>query len=142
METLVPTRRRSLPPVPRPAVLPAPRTAAEDEGQAFVTALRAAATGFAAAAGAPTAMVLEVVPPARHRRARCRVVLRRADGTEEELTFLGTARRSGAHSSAQFAEAIRRWLAGGQRHDGAWVVADADARGGTAVDVAAWLAAR
>lgn len=134
MDTLPPVLRR--PPVPRPAL------SRDDPEQLFVAALRAAAPRFAAAAGAVTAVVAEAVPPARHRRARCRVVLLAPDGSESELVFLGSARRAGPGSPAVFAASICRWLAEGQRRDGAWVVADPDARGGAAVDVASWVAAR
>ena len=65
----------------RPAVPPLPtvvrRPAAPmDAAQDFVTRLRASAPSLADAAGAESAVVREVVPPARHRRSRCRVVLR------------------------------------------------------------------
>ena len=83
---------RSLPPVPRSrrdaSVAPAERTVVEpasgpsDAAQQFVARLRAAAPDFAAAAGAESAVVCEAVPPARHRRARCRLALRFADDTE------------------------------------------------------------
>src|SRR5690349_644930 len=118
METITDGGRRTLPPVPRSAAardtrppvprrppvpstvgapqgptarIPGPAGPRDDPGQAFVTALRAAAAGFATAAGTLTAVVAEAVPPARHRRARCRVVLLAADGTESAATFLGTA---------------------------------------------------
>ena len=93
METIHAGRRRSLPPVPRTAIdgaMPLEtvasagalalslvgRTPPCDDAQRFVTGLRSAATEFAAAAGAESAVVREAVPPARHRRSRCRVVLR------------------------------------------------------------------
>ena len=47
--------------------------------------------GFATAAGAQSAVVREAVPPARHRRSRCRVVLQWDDGEESDVTFLGPA---------------------------------------------------
>jgi hypothetical protein len=70
------------------------------------------------------------------------VVLLAPDGSESELVFLGTARPAGPGSPAAFAGSICRWLAEGQCRDGAWVVADPDARGGAAVDVPSWAAAR
>ncbi len=71
-----------------------------DAAQEYVTWLRAGAPSLATAARAETAVVREVVPPARHRRSRCRVVLRSAGGEETDLTFLGpvssaATRRSG-----------------------------------------------
>jgi hypothetical protein len=69
METIVALEPGSRPPVPRGGD-------AEQGAQAFVTRLRGAAALFAAAAGAQTAVVREAVPPARHRRSRCRIVLR------------------------------------------------------------------
>ena len=70
------------------------------------------------------------------------MVLRSADGEVTDVTFLGAGRqpvgrRAGTASTAQ----IRRWLAGGQVRDDAWLVADADAPDGTAVDLSAWRAA-
>ncbi len=64
-----------------------------DPEQLFVSQLRSSATHFAAAAGAQSAVVREAVPPARHRRSRCRVVLQWDDGAESDVTFLGPARR-------------------------------------------------
>jgi len=120
---------------------PAPDvTAWMDAGQSFVARLRAAAPAFAAAAGAQSAVVREVVPPARHRRSRCRVVLRQSDGTETDLTFVGERRRPGASGQAPFDEQISEWLTAGQQRDPAWLVADPDASDGTAVDVTAWIA--
>src|SRR3954463_9793157 len=87
MTTLAPQPRRSLPPVPRP------RDAEQTAAQAFVARLRGAAGRFAAAAGAQTAVVREAVPPARHRRSRCRVVLRFGDGVEVDVASLGPAGR-------------------------------------------------
>jgi hypothetical protein len=78
------------------------------------------------------------VPPARHRRSRCRVVLRYADGGESDLTFLGPAGRPVA--DALFDESIKRWLGAGQQHGDGWIVPDADAPDGVAVDLTAWLA--
>ncbi len=69
--------RPAVPPLPAPVRRPA---APLDAAQDFVTRLRASASSLAAAAGADTAVVREVVPPARHRRSRCRVVPRHADG--------------------------------------------------------------
>lgn len=144
MSTITPVRRRSLPPVPRPAArtlraaVPSPR-ADDDHGQAFVTRLRAAAPEFAAAAGAESAIVREAVPPARHRRSRCRLVLRYADGGERDLAFLGPAGRPGATAGARFDASIRRWLGAGQPREDGWMVPDDDAPDGVAVDVTAWL---
>lgn len=160
METMHAAGRRSLPPVPRPAggrgVVPAtpsdrpsPVVVAtgdtpapeSDAAQQFVARLRAAAADFAAAAGAESAVVPEAVPPARHRRARCRVVLRYADGTETDVLFLGPAGEPGSPSRHGFDRQIRRWLDDGQRRDDAWLTADPDAPDGVAVDVTAWVAA-
>ncbi|MCF6507502.1 hypothetical protein E9549_08775 [Blastococcus sp. MG754426] len=144
--------RRNLPPVPRtsaettppaeqaavPTVLAA--AARLDAGQEFVTRLRAAAAAFADAAGAESAVVREVVPPARHRRSRCRVVFRYPDGTETDLTFVGERRRPDAPAAGALDGEITRWLADGQRRDPAWLVDDEEASDGLAVDVTAWLA--
>jgi hypothetical protein len=168
METMHAAGRRTLPPVPlagrrgrygsadtpterlRPEPI-APRvgppealtddaTGTEsDAAQQFVARLRAAAPDFAAAAPAASAVVREAVPPARHRRSRCRVVLRYPDGTETDVTFLGPAGEPGSPSRHGFDRQIRRWLADGQRRDDAWLVADPDASGGVAVDVRAWV---
>jgi hypothetical protein len=135
--TLPPARRGSLPPVPRHAR----RRPADDAAQRFVVALRAAAADFAAAAGALGAVVPEAVPPARHRRARCRVVLRYADGAHSDLTFLGAAGRTPTAHGTGFDGQIRAWLATGQRRDPAWLVRDQAAADGTAIDLSAWLAA-
>jgi hypothetical protein len=151
METLHVAGRRTLPPVPRAgadvavsAAVSAPAdvvVAVEPEaGQAFVARLRSAAARFAADAGAESAVVPEAVPPARHRRSRCRVVLRYADGVETDLTFLGPTGAPGRQARLGFDRLIARWLAAGQP-GGAWVVSDPDARDGVAVDVTAWLAA-
>ncbi|MGQ4818561.1 hypothetical protein ACQ1ZK_15695, partial [Enterococcus faecium] len=110
-----------------------------DAGQAFVARLRAAGPAFAEAAGADNALVREVVPPARHRRSRCRVVFRYVDGTEADLTFIGERRRPGTSSQGR-GEEITRWLASAQLRDPAWLVPDPDAPDGLAVDVTAWLA--
>jgi hypothetical protein len=134
METTYAPTRRNLPPVPGSPGLPEPR---QDAAQEFVARLRAAAPEFASAAGAQTAVVREAVPPARHRRSRCRVVLRAADGTESDLTFLGPA-GSAAAAQQSFHLQIQAWLAGGSPREDRWLVADADAPDGVAVDVSAW----
>ncbi|MGY1847845.1 MULTISPECIES: hypothetical protein [unclassified Blastococcus] len=155
METMHAAGRRNLPPVPRsstetippaadaPVVAPVTVDAAAqlDAGQAFVERLRAAAPALAEAAGAESAVVREVVPPARHRRSRCRVVLRYEDGTETDLTFVGERRRPNASDEDAFDAEITRWLSSGQLRDPAWLVADPEAPDGVAVDVTAWLAA-
>src|SRR3954454_12890608 len=171
METMHAAGRRSLPPVPRAGserigsdrtrrgrdavpsgrvaaelVLPGPIGAAADSAepdaaQEFVERLRSAAPDFAEAAGAESAVVQEVVPPARHRRSRCRVMLRFADDTESDVTFLGPTGIPGPPSRHGFDRQIRRWLATGQRREPAWLVPDADASDGVAVDVTAWVAA-
>ncbi|TYP83694.1 hypothetical protein [Blastococcus xanthinilyticus] len=152
METMHTAGRRILPPVPRPpadAIPPASQTAAPaladvdagiDAGQQFVARLRAYGRHFAAAAGAESAVVREVVPPARHRRSRCRVVLRYADGTESDLTFVGERRRPGGTAGDGLDADIARWLAEGQLRDPAWLLPDPEAPDGLAVDVTAWLA--
>jgi len=112
-----------------------------DAAQEFVARLRSAAAEFAEAAGAASAVVREAVPPARHRRARCRVVLRYADDTESDVTFLGPAGSPVTRSRHGFDRQIRRWLGAGQRREEAWVVADPDSSDGVAVDVTAWLSA-
>jgi hypothetical protein len=166
METILAPTRRSLPPVPRSAAtaasdvpftpasgdpsaagsataspsLVAPASAdLDDIAQAFVTRLRAAAADFAEAAGAERATVCEAVPPARHRRSRCRLVLQYADGTERDLTFLG-APGSPSRSRVSFDRHIQGWLRSGQVREPAWLVADADTADGVAIDVPAWLA--
>jgi hypothetical protein len=164
METMFAAGRRRLPPVPPRAPgretpveavaapvdvaaaegpEPAPSIAAADspdDGQNFVTLLRSAAPGFAAAAGAQTAVVPEVVPPARHRRSRCRLVLRYADGSEADRAFLGPVGRPADGSAARFDAQIQRWLSEGQPRESSWMVPDDDAADGLAVDVTAWLA--
>jgi hypothetical protein len=151
METMHAAGRRTLPPVPRaspgraadadPAlVAPAVTPADTDSGQRFVARLRAAAADFAGAAGAESAVVPEAVPPARHRRARCRVVLRYADDSEVDVTFLGPAGEPGSPSRHGFDRQIRRWLGAGLIRDDSWLVPDPDAPDGIAVDVSAWLA--
>ena len=133
---------------PPAEVVPAAAAASEaqqapepDAAQEFVARLREAAAEFAEAAGAASAVVRETVPPARHRRARCRVVLRYADDTESDVTFLGPAGSPGTRSRHGFDRQIRRWLGSGQRREDAWVVADPEAPDGLAVDVTAWLTA-
>jgi hypothetical protein len=124
-----------------PAVdLPVLARGPQDDGQEFVTSLRAAAVRFARAGSAQSAVVREVVPPARHRRARCRLELRAADGTESDLVFLGAAGRPEAGSSAAFGAHIERWLRDGQRREPAWLVPDDDAVDGLAVDLSVWHA--
>ena len=132
METIVAVEPGSRPPVPR---------SGDDEhgAQAFVARLRRAAPLFAAAAGAQTAVVREAVPPARHRRSRCRVVLRFAEGGEADVSFLGPA--GSVRRAAGFGAAVQRWLAADGPRDPAWLVPDADAADGCAVDVVAWVAA-
>jgi hypothetical protein len=137
METMHAAGRRNLPPVPRAGTELEQRA---DAAQEFVARLRSAATDFAAAAGAKSAVVPEVVPPARHRRSRCRVVLRYADGTESDLTFLGPV-GSPARQRLGFDHQIQRWLSAGQLREPSWLVPDPDAADGVAVDVPAWLAA-
>jgi hypothetical protein len=141
METLHAAGRRPLPPVPRAAADPAREQAPEDPAQAFVARLRAAAADFASAAGADSAVVREAVPPARHRRARCRVVLRFADGAETDLTFLGATGTPEVPSRHGFDRQIQRWLRAGQHRSDGWVVPDPDTEDGVAVDVSAWIAA-
>jgi hypothetical protein len=134
----------------RPAAAPNRRTPADQErpargeqdaAQQFVARLRAAADDFAKAAGAVSAVVREAVPPARHRRARCRLVLRLADGIQSEVLLLGSAGEPGSPSRHGFDRQIRRWLSAGQVRDDSWLVADPDGPDGVAVDVSAWLAA-
>jgi hypothetical protein len=115
--------------------------AEQDAAQQFVARLRAAAADFAEAAGATSAVVREAVPPARHRRSRCRLVLRFADDTESDQLLLGPSGTPGSPSRHGFDRQIRRWLAAGRLRDDAWLVADPDAPEGMAVDVSAWLAA-
>ncbi|MCW2682794.1 MAG: uncharacterized protein JWP33_707 [Blastococcus sp.] len=115
--------------------------AEQDAAQQFVARLRAAALDFADAAGATSAIVREAVPPARHRRSRCRLVLRFADDTESDVLFLGPAGTPDSPSRHGFDRQIRRWLVAGRLRDDAWLVADPDAPDGMAVDVSAWLAA-
>jgi hypothetical protein len=112
-----------------------------DPAQQFVARLRASAADFSDAAGAESAVVREAVPPARHRRARCRLVLRYADESEVDVIFLGPAGRPGMPSRHGFDRQIRRWLAAGQCREDAWLVDDPEACDGLAVDLSAWVAA-
>lgn len=137
METIHAAGRGTLPPVPRTGTALEPQA---DAAQAFVARLRSAAPDFAAAAGAAGAVVPEAVPPARHRRSRCRVVLRYADGAEADLTFLGPA-GSPARQRLGFDRQIQRWLGAGQPRNPSWLVRDADASDNVAIDLPAWLAA-
>jgi hypothetical protein len=110
--------------------------------QIFVSKLRASAAGFASAAGAEQAIVREAVPPARHRRSRCRVVLLYPGGQEADVTFLGpvcTSTSAKEITMSQFDTAIRLWLGAGQERSRRWLVRDEEAAGGVAVDVTAWL---
>jgi hypothetical protein len=154
METILAPSRRPLPPVPRSAATAASdavsssgsgalatsaSAALDDIAQVFVSRVRSAAADFAAAAGADSAVVCEAVPPARHRRSRCRLVLQYADGTERDLTFLGAA-GAPTRSRLSFDRHIEGWLRTGQLREPAWLVADPDTADGVAIDVAAWLA--
>ena len=109
--------------------------------QIFVGKLRASARRFASAAGADSAIVREAVPPARHRRARCRVVLLYPAGQESDVTFLGPASTVAGKeiTMSQFDTAIEQWLSAGQERSRRWLVPDEEAVGGVAVDVTAWL---
>ncbi|MBM7805388.1 hypothetical protein JOD57_001225 [Geodermatophilus bullaregiensis] len=133
----------------RPVVPPLPAVVRQPEGQVdaaqeFVDRLRGTAGHFALAAGAESAVIREVVPPARHRRARCRIVLRTRDRDELDLTFLGPVSRPAARPERSFEALIQQWLRAG--HDtahggrGAWLVADDEAPDGRAVDLTAWSA--
>jgi hypothetical protein len=127
-----------MPPLPAQVRRPAART---DPAQEFVMRLRASASALAAAAGAESAVVREVVPPARHRRSRCRVVLRSAGGAETDLTFLGPVSSAAGAPERAFDLQIRAWLTAELGGGGEWLVPDEDAPDGVAVDVAAWSAA-
>jgi hypothetical protein len=144
METMHAAGRRNLPPVPRsggdaPRALDEPEIK-RDAAQEFVARLRSAAADFAAAAGAESAVVREAVPPARHRRSRCRVVLRYTDGAESDLTFLGPVGAPGRQGRVGFDRQIQRWLGAGQVREQTWLVPDEEAPDGVAVDVSAWIA--
>ena len=121
-----------------PKATPRRRAADGDAGQRFVARLRSAAPAFARAAGAVSAVVREAVPPARHRRARCRVVLRQADGTELDLTFLGATAGRRGHLPADFDELIQEWLRAGHPKQPHWLLADRDSADGTAIDLSTW----
>ena len=130
--------RPAVPPLPAPVRRPA---APLDAAQDFVTRLRASASSLAAAAGADTAVVREVVPPARHRRSRCRVVLRFAGGAETDVTFLGPVSSTSTAPQRAFDLQIRAWLSCELGREGSWLVTDDEAPDGVAVDVTAWSAA-
>ena len=138
METTNAVAPRPLPPVPRPGNALETRQAA---AQAFVARMRTRAAAFAAAGGAVFAVVAEVVPPARHRRSRCRIVLRYSGGRQSDTTFLGPPGAPTLAAREWFDEEIRRWLADGGWRDGAWLVPDPAVPGGEAIDVCAWAAA-
>jgi hypothetical protein len=129
--------RRPLPPVPRPGDAQETRQAA---AQQFVARMRARAADFAAAGGAVSAVVAEVVPPARHRRSRCRMVLRYPGGAQSDVTFLGPAGAPTLAARERFDGEIRRWLSDGRPEDPAWLVDPAVP--GAVVDVCAWAATR
>ncbi|MGY1654037.1 hypothetical protein [Geodermatophilus sp. SYSU D01119] len=127
----------------RPVVPPLPSVVRVPEGQAdaaqeFVNRLRAAAPRLAEAALAESAVVREVVPPARHRRARCRIVLRAADGGERDLTFVGTVDRPSRRPGPAFEEQIASWLAAAPAEEDAGLVADDESPDGLAIDLTAW----
>jgi hypothetical protein len=129
--------RPAVPPLPAPVRRPA---APMDAAQEFVARLRASAPSLAVAAGADTAVVREVVPPARHRRSRCRLVLRFAGGAETDLTFLGPVSSAAAVPERAFDLQIRAWLSSELGREGSWLVPDDEAPDGVAVDVTAWSA--
>jgi hypothetical protein len=127
----------------RPAVPPLPAVTRMSDGQPdvaqeFVSRLRAAAPAFAMAAGAETAVVREVVPPARHRRSRMRLVLRFPGEVEVDLTFLGPVSRTGIPPERDVDALVEAWLAGDRSNEQAWLVADDESPDGLAVDVTAW----
>jgi hypothetical protein len=134
-------------PQPEPQPEPRPEPPADvpvdeqDPAQQFVARLRSAAADFAGAAGAESAVVREAVPPARHRRARCRLVLRYEDGDVADVTLLGSVGVPGRPSRHGFDRQILRWLGAGLVRDDAWLVDDPDAPDGVAVDLSAWVAA-
>jgi len=129
--------RPAVPPLPAPVRRPAPPM---DAAQEFVARLRASASSLAVAAGADTAVVREVVPPARHRRSRCRLVLRFTGGGETDLTFLGPVSSAAAVPERVFDLQIRAWLSSELGREGSWLVSDDEAPDGVAVDVTAWSA--
>jgi hypothetical protein len=127
----------------RPAVPPLPAVTRMSDGQPdvaqeFVSRLRAAAPAFAMAAGAETAVVREVVPPARHRRSRVRLVLRFPGEVEVDLTFLGPVSRAGTAPERDVDALVEAWLAGDRTNEQAWLVPDDESPDGLAVDVTAW----
>jgi hypothetical protein len=69
------------------------------------------------------------------------VVLRYPDGAEADLTFVGSVGRPGTPAWQGFDQQIRHWLGAGQQRQPGWLVEDAEAPDGLAVDVPAWLAA-
>ena len=81
-----------------------------------------------------------VVPPARHRRSRCRVVLRFAGRGETDVTFLGPVSSAAASAERAFDLQIRAWLTSELGREGSWLVADDESPDGVAVDVTAWSA--
>ena len=89
----------------------------QDPAQQFVARLRSSAADFAEAAGAESAVVREAVPPARHRRARCRLVLRYATARRSTSPSLGPAGRPGRPSRHGFDRQILRWLGAGLVRD-------------------------
>ena len=109
--------------------------------QIFVGKLRASARRFADAAGADSAIVREAVPPARHRRARCRVVFLYAAGREADVTFLGPASALAGKeiTMSQFDTAIELWLRAGQERSRRWLTPDEESADGVAIDITAWL---
>jgi hypothetical protein len=137
METRDAVVPRPLPPVPRSGNALETRQAAAH----FVARMRARAAAFAAAGGALSTVVAEAVPPARHRRSRCRIVLRYPGGVHSDTAFLGPAGAPTFAAREWFDGEIRRWLADGGRRDPDWLVADPAAPGGEAVDIDAWIAA-
>ncbi len=125
------------PAVPLPAVT-RPSDGQPDAAQEFVNRVRAAAPEFALAAGAETAVVREVVPPARHRRSRCRLVLRFPGEVEVDLTFLGPVSRGPAMTEDTFDAQVQAWLGSDRSNEQAWLVSDDESPDGLAVDVTAW----
>ena len=109
--------------------------------QIFVGKLRASARRFADAAGADSAIVREAVPPARHRRARCRVVFLYEAGREADVTFLGPASSLAGEESptSQFDTAIELWLRARQDRSRRWLPPDEEPADAGAVDVPASL---
>ena len=58
-----------------------------------------------------------------------------------DVTLLGPAGSPSAAAQRPSPARSARWLAGGQVRDDAWLVPDADAHDGMAVDLSAWRAA-